>query len=452
MMELCQAPPVERYLHDMLQYALGVLHIVTLVPISRKMIVNATLSNNRAGIAVILDAANSASSLVDPEIIQPALNVLINLVCPPPSISNKPPLLAQGQQSASGQTTNGLGVETRNAERNISDRAVFLPNQSEMRERSGESSLVDRGTAAGTQSTSSISQTPVSAASSGLVGDRRISLGVGAGCAGLAAQLEQGYRQAREVVRANNGIKVLLHLLQPRIYSPPAALDCLRALACRVLLGLARDEAIAHILTKLQVGKKLSELIRDSGGMTPGIEQGRWQSEVAQLAIELIAIVTNSGRASTLAATDAATPTLRRIERAAIAAATPITYHSRELLLLIHEHLQASGLAETAAALLKEAQLTPLTSLAAPSSLAHQASVQDAPSIQLQWPSGRTPGGFLSSKSKISVRDGDTNLKCDSTSSLKKKSLVFSPTFGSQQKKPLPFSRFPTTICQESTH
>ncbi|XP_039018423.1 DDB1- and CUL4-associated factor homolog 1-like isoform X1 [Hibiscus syriacus] len=432
MLELCQAPPVERYLHDLLQYALGVLHVVTLVPISRKMIVNATLSNNRAGIAVILDAANSASSLVDPEIIQPALNVLINLVCPPPSISNKPPLPSQGQQLAPGQTTNGPSVETRSAERNILDRSVFLPNQSETRERSAESSLVDRGTAAGSQSTSSIAQTPVSAASSGLVGDRRISLGAGAGCAGLAAQLEQGYRQAREVVRASNGIKVLLHLLQPRIYSPPAALDCLRALACRVLLGLARDETIAHILTKLQVGKKLSELIRDSGGLTHGTEQGRWQSELAQVAIELIAIVTNSGRASTLAATDAATPTLRRIERAAIAAATPITYHSRELLLLIHEHLQASGLAETAASLLKEAQLTPLPSLAAPSSLAHQASMQDAPSIQLQWPSGRTPGGFFSSRSKISVQDEDIKLKCDSTSSLKKKSLFFSPTFALQ--------------------
>lgn len=187
------------------------------------------------------------------QIIQPALNLLINLVCPPPSISNKPSLLGQGQQFASGQATNGTAVETRNAERNISDRAVYLPNQSEIRERSGESSLVDRGTAAGTQSISCTAQTPVSAAPSGLVGDRRISLGAGAGCAGLAAQLEQGYRQAREVVRANNGIKVLLHLLQPRIYSPPAALDCLRALACRVLLGLARDETIAHILTKLQV-------------------------------------------------------------------------------------------------------------------------------------------------------------------------------------------------------
>ncbi|OMO61923.1 hypothetical protein CCACVL1_23143 [Corchorus capsularis] len=401
MLELCQAPPVERYLHDLLQYALGVLHIVTLVPVSRKMIVNATLSNNRAGIAVILDAANSASSLVDPEIIQPALNVLINLVCPPPSISNKPSLLAQGQQFVSGQTTN------------------------------------DRGNAAGTQVIGSSAQTPLSAAPSGLVGDRRISLGAGAGCAGLAAQLEQGYRQAREVVRANNGIKVLLHLLQPRIYSPPAALDCLRALACRVLLGLARDETIAHILTKLQVGKKLSELIRDSGGQTPGTEQGRWQSELAQVAIELIAIVTNSGRASTLAATDAATPTLRRIERAAIAAATPITYHSRELLLLIHEHLQASGLAETASSLLKEAQLTPFPSLAAPSSLAHQVSAQDTPSIQHQWPSGRISGGFLSGRPKIVVRDEDVNLRCDSAVSLKKRSLAFSPSFGSQSRNPL---------------
>lgn len=63
-----QAPPVERYLHDLLQYALGVLHIITLVPHSRKMIVNVTLSNDRVGIAVILDAANVTSSYVDPEV------------------------------------------------------------------------------------------------------------------------------------------------------------------------------------------------------------------------------------------------------------------------------------------------------------------------------------------------------------------------------------------------
>ncbi|XP_059663011.1 DDB1- and CUL4-associated factor homolog 1 [Cornus florida] len=428
MLELCQAPPVERYLHDLLQYALGVLHIVTLVPYSRKLIVNATLSNDRVGIAVILDAANGIG-YVDHEIIQPALNVLVNLVCPPPSISNKPPLVTQGQQSASVQTSNGPPVETRNAERNISDRVVNMPIQNEPRERIGDSSVADRGSTAvlGTSSVSNILQTAAPTVTSGLVGDRRISLGAGAGCAGLAAQVEQGYRQAREAVRANNGIKVLLQLFQPRIVTPPAALDCLRALACRVLLGLARDDAIAHILTKLQVGKKLSELIRDSGSQTPGSEQGRWQAELVQVAIELIAIVTNSGRASTLAATDAATPTLRRIERAAIAAATPITYHSRELLLLIHEHLQASGLATAAATLLQEAQLTPLPSLAAPSSLMHQPSGQETQSIQIQWPL-RTPGGFFSNKSKLNTRDDDSSLKRDSVASSKKKPLAFAST------------------------
>lgn len=151
--------------------------------------------------------------------------MLVNLVCPPPSISNKPPPITQVQQSASGQTLNGSAMD---------------------------SSVVDRGSLAalGTPSAGSNSQAPVI---SGLVGDRRISLGAGAGCAGLAAQLEQGYHQAREAVRANNGIKVLLQLLQPRIVTPPSALDCLRALACRVLLGLARDDTIAAILTKLQV-------------------------------------------------------------------------------------------------------------------------------------------------------------------------------------------------------
>jgi HIV-1 Vpr-binding protein len=210
----------------------------------------------RACLFVRLYIPFSYCLLVSLQIIQPALNVLVNLVCPPPSISNKPPLLAQGQHSVSVQASYGPATETRdrNAERNISDRAVNMSGQSDPRDRNGESSVVDRGSAAGvgTQSISSTSQTPV-AATSGLVGDRRISLGAGAGGAGLATQLELGYHQAREAVRANNGIKVLLYLLQPRIYSPPAALDCLRALACRVLLGLARDDTIAHILTKLQV-------------------------------------------------------------------------------------------------------------------------------------------------------------------------------------------------------
>ena len=184
--------------------------------------------------------------------IQPALNVLVNLVCPPPSISNKLPVPAQGQQSASAQTLNGPSENReRHSERYVSDRSVPSAVQNESRECNGESNLAERSAAPlSTPFQGNNSQTPVS---SGVVGDRRISLGPGAGCAGLAAQLEQGYHQAREAVRANNGIKVLLHLLHPRMITPPASLDCIRALACRVLLGLARDETIAHILTKLQV-------------------------------------------------------------------------------------------------------------------------------------------------------------------------------------------------------
>ncbi|CAA0831916.1 DDB1- and CUL4-associated factor homolog 1 [Striga hermonthica] len=421
MLELCQAPAVERYLHDLLQYALGILHIVTLVPYSRKPIVNATLSNDRVGIAVILDAANGAGH-VEPEIVEPALNLLINLVCPPPSISNKP---SQGQQTSS-QTGN-----------QVSERAPNLPNQNEPRER--EPASVDRGNSSAVTSSSVgnvSSQTSSSAVASGLVGDRRISLGGGAGGAGLAAQLEQGYHQAREAVRANNGIKILLQLLQPRMVTSPAALDCLRALTCRVLLGLARDDTIAHILTKLQVGKKLSELIRDSGSQTPGGEQNRWQAELAQVTIELIGVVTNSGRASTLAASDAATPTLRRIERAAIAAATPISYHSRELLLLIHEHLQASGLAESAGALLREAKLTPLQALAAPSSLAHQACELEPSAVQIQWPSGRAPFTFLSDKSKVPLNHEDPSSRCNSGAlSVKKKPLSCSDAHGSSKTR-----------------
>ncbi|PWA78877.1 DDB1-CUL4 associated factor 1 [Artemisia annua] len=407
MLELCQAPPVERYLHDLLQYALGVLHIVTLVTDGRKLVVSATVSNDRSGIAVILDAAHGAN-YVDPEIIQPALNVLVNLVCPPPSISNKP---------ACAQTSNAPTETT--------------VNQNEPRERNGEPGLGDRsaGGAHGTPGTAS-----------GLVGDR-ISLRAGAGT-GLAVDMERTFRQAREAVRTNNGIKVLLQILQPRIITPSTSLDCLRALACRVLLGLARDDTIAHILTKLQVGKKLSELIRDSGSQTPGGEQGRWQKELSQVAIELMAIVMNPGRASTLAATDAATPTLRRIERAAIAAATPITYHSKELLLLIHEHLQASGLSTAASALLKEAQLTPLHSLAAPSSLAYQTSGQESSSVQIQWPSGRTSRGFFATEKPKPQEE--SNAKQDSSLSSKRRPLVISSSVGVQSKMTSYFQEYPS--------
>ncbi|PNX85320.1 ddb1- and cul4-associated factor-like protein, partial [Trifolium pratense] len=112
----------------------------------------------------------------------------------------------------------------------------------------------------------------------------------------------------------------------------------------------------------------------------------------------------------------------------------------RELLLLIHEHLQASGLGQTASLLLKEAQLTPLPSLLAPSSLAQQPTTQEASSTQIQWPLGRTPRGFLISKLKSNSKNEDACWKSYPVSA-KKKSLTFSSSFGSHTRHQVVDSR-----------
>ncbi|XP_024402964.1 DDB1- and CUL4-associated factor homolog 1 isoform X1 [Physcomitrium patens] len=414
-----QAAPGERYLHEIVQHSLGVLQIVTLVPYTRRLIIDSTLSNERSFMAVVLDAV-SGVAFCDPEVIQTALLVLANLVCPPPSLCSRPMAAAatpaQSQQAQSSQggagsssqaTTVGTGTAVNLESKGWTGRA--------------ESNVDRNGGAQGASGPSAFG--------AGVVGDRRISLGPGAGGSGLAAYMEQGYRYAREAVRANNGIKVLLHLLYPRTVLPPPALDCIRALSCRVLLGLARDDTIAHILTKLQVGKLLSELLRDGGSQAGrqasaggiGGEQGRWQAELSRVALELIAIVTNVGRANTAAASEAAAPTLRRIERAAIAAATPISYHPRELLQLIHEHLIGSGLPSAAAALLKEANLKPLPSLLPPTSLVLPASSTEVVKNVMQWPAGRVNGGFLGGGSKKPAKDEDDASSSQSLPSSRKK-------------------------------
>lgn len=108
-------------------------------------------------------------------------------------------------------------------------------------------------------------------------------------------------------------------------------------------------------------------------------------------------------------------------------------FNFRELLLLIHEHLQASGLGETASTLLKEAQISPLPSLAAPSSLSHQASGQDTSSVHIQWPSARTPCGFLSDRLKERPIE-HAGLRNDAAASSKKKLLTL-PSFRGPQSK-----------------
>jgi hypothetical protein len=120
-------------------------------------------------------------------------------------------------------------------------------------------------------------------------------------------------------------------------------------------------------VTPLQIGRMLSELVRDYESFlpqprscpsphpavrnaarpdnTPAPEPTmtssalRWPKEFKKAALDLIALTSAGGStrgASAAAASEAAAPTMRRIERAAIAAATPISYPPRELLQVIH--------------------------------------------------------------------------------------------------------------------
>ena len=63
------------------------------------------------------------------------------------------------------------------------------------------------------------------------------------------------------------------------------------------------------------------------------------------------------GKAGAAAETDAIAPALHKIERAAIAASTQITYPPAELLMLVEDHLRASGLHASADMLTREAGL-----------------------------------------------------------------------------------------------
>ncbi|GFR42557.1 hypothetical protein Agub_g3436, partial [Astrephomene gubernaculifera] len=218
----------------------------------------------------------------------------------------------------------------------------------------------------------------------------------------LGQALEAGYVLARQIVRQSNGIRTLMQLLQPRHgvgphAVPPAALDRIRALACRALVGLAGDPAIRQILTRLQLARLLSELVREplggphashtlarrptgllpyhepsagSGAVPysygPYVRGGGtdWHAAFTSSALELIALTTTGtgpmtrhADKFTAAANDATAPALHKIERAAIAASSHVSYNPQELLLLVYEHLKASGLHTSAAALAAEANL-----------------------------------------------------------------------------------------------
>ena len=194
------------------------------------------------------------------------------------------------------------------------------------------------------------------------------------------ARLEETYVNGRQNIAQAYGVKVLLKLLfKTSKVLPQPSMNISRALCCRVLLGLTRDQSIANTLQTLQIARMLSELVRETGlGRSSALEEevivdskresGTGSAATVQAAaaefhrcaVELIAATAGFAnvKATTPAvASDAAAPPLAKLERHLIAASTKVRYPHEELLLIMHEHLVSAGLTKTAASLVNEARL-----------------------------------------------------------------------------------------------
>lgn len=156
-----------------------------------------------------------------------------------------------------------------------------------------------------------------------------------------------------ESVRSNNGIIVLLSLMQTK--APITDADCIRGMSCRALAGLARCETVRQIISKLPLftNGQLQGLMRDPILQEKRVEHVQFQ----KYALELMERVSGKRANSDVSLAD--------IHRANVVAQTRIQYNEQQLLQLIQQDLLERGLVETATALQKEANLSSL-------SVAHQ--------------------------------------------------------------------------------
>eukprot|EP00803_Ostreobium_quekettii_P004630 evm.model.scf_672.6 EVM.evm.TU.scf_672.6 scf_672:23684-28573(+) len=341
LLDLVQVAPGERYIHDTAVYALEMLYLITMSPAARTRILSSTSNGEGGAMSMLLSTIAGLSSYGDHEVAQAALLVLCNLLAVPPSLSHMlPPLEAIGVSARYGwrvQHSGAIGME---------GSAPRPP--------------------AGAHASSSMEPA--------VHGD-------GAGCIDpsltdaswqgdpLGKLLEGSYRIARGSFRSRNGIKVLLSLMQTRNSIPASFVLKLRSLVCRCLLGLVRDPTIRVMLTKLQLGRLLAELVKEPhsllnqkrGSTSPGSSMGLGSAHETfnKYALQLITYTTSPGVgcAGTAACNDAAIPALHKIERDAIASATHITYPTEDLLQLLHDHLKVCGLRRSADMLALEAGL-----------------------------------------------------------------------------------------------
>lgn len=160
---------------------------------------------------------------------------------------------------------------------------------------------------------------------------------------------EELIQKVWECARSNNGIIVLLSLMQTK--TPITDADCIRGMACRALAGLARSDTVKQIISKLPLftNGQLQALMRD-----PILQEKRAEHvQFQKYALELMERVSGRNKA----AKDQLDTSLINIHRANIVAQTKILFNEQQLNQLIYQHLVARGLTDSAGTLLKEAQL-----------------------------------------------------------------------------------------------
>uniref|UniRef100_A0A1B6BYB4 DDB1- and CUL4-associated factor 1 n=1 Tax=Clastoptera arizonana TaxID=38151 RepID=A0A1B6BYB4_9HEMI len=155
-----------------------------------------------------------------------------------------------------------------------------------------------------------------------------------------------------DCVRSNNGIMVLLGLMS--VKTPIIDADSIRALACKVLAGLARSETVRQIISKLPLfsNGQIQSLMRDPILQDKRQEHVRFQKH----ALELLERVSGNSNPND----NGLEVSLANIHKANVIAQTHIQFNERQLLQLIQQHLLTSGMTETAAVLQREASLPPI--------------------------------------------------------------------------------------------
>uniref|UniRef100_H2Z2G8 Uncharacterized protein n=1 Tax=Ciona savignyi TaxID=51511 RepID=H2Z2G8_CIOSA len=166
----------------------------------------------------------------------------------------------------------------------------------------------------------------------------------------VSKSIDESRKKIWESVKTHNGIKILLHLLT--ITQPAVHADDLRLLACKALCGLCRCESVKQIASMLPMfnNGQLQALTRQPVMQDRKKHHERFRKYMEELTEQV------SGKPS------AFRMDLESLRKAHIVSQTMIRYDNRELLQLIHNHLQWSGLHTSAAALAREASLnTPTT-------------------------------------------------------------------------------------------